>query len=137
MDTRKSRELPARLAGVRRRIERWRRTREVRSRIPEPLWASAVEVAVAYGIHWAAKALRLSYYALKKRVAEGTIAVHRVTAGNTKTTFVELASPVQTASGECVLEVENADGAKMRMHLKGVAMPDLVALSRSFWNRQP
>ena len=65
MDTRKSRELPARLAGVRRRIERWRRTREVRSRIPEPLWASAVEVAVAYGIHWAAKALRLSYYALK------------------------------------------------------------------------
>ena len=60
-----------------------------------------------------------------------------MTAGNTKTTFVELASPVQTASGECVLEVENADGAKMRMHLKGVAMPDLVALSRSFWNRQP
>ena len=51
---------------------------EVRSRIPEPLWASAVEVAVAYGIHWAAKALRLSYYALKKRVAEGTIAVYSV-----------------------------------------------------------
>ena len=43
---------------------------------------------------------------------------------------------MQIASGECVLEVENDDGVKMRIHLKGVAMPDLVALSRSFWNRQ-
>ena len=55
MRTRKTRELPARLAGVRRQIERWRRTRKVRSQIPEPLWASAVEVANTYGIHRAAK----------------------------------------------------------------------------------
>jgi hypothetical protein len=48
-----------------------------------------------------------------------------------------LPSAVQITSGECVLEVENTDGAKMRMHLKGVAMPDLTALSRSFWNHQP
>jgi hypothetical protein len=94
-------------------------------------------VAGTYGIHRAAKALRLSYYALKKQVADGAAVVHRVKDGDTKATFVELPSAVQIASGECVLEVENADGAKMRMHLKGVAMPDLVALSRSFWNQQP
>ena len=50
---------------------------------------------------------------------------------------VELPPSVQTTSGECVLEVENAGGVKMRMHLKGVAMPDLAAISRSFWNHQP
>jgi hypothetical protein len=32
------------------------------------------------------------------------------------------------------LELENAAGAKMRIHLKNVATPDLAALSRSFWN---
>ena len=137
MSTRKTRDLPARLAGVRRQIERWRRTRKVRSRIPEPLWALAIEVAGTYGVHRVAKALRLSYYALKKRVTEGAVAVHRVTKRGTKATFVELPPPVQTTSGECILEVENASGAKMRMHLKGVAMPDLAAISRSFWNHQP
>lgn len=137
MGTRTTRELPARLAGVRRRIERWRRTRRTRSRMPEPLWASAVEVARTHGIHLAAKALRLSYYALKKRVIEGDATNHRVTEGGGVATFVELPSAVQIASGECVLEVENDNGVKMRMHLKGVTMPDLVALSRSFWNHQP
>ena len=137
MGTRKTREVPARLAGVSRRIERWRRTRKVRSRIPEPLWASAVEVADTYGIHRAAKVLRLSYYALKKRVIERGTTVHGLTGGSGSATFVELSSPPQAASGECIVEVENAEGAKMRMHLKGVAMPDLAALSRSFWNHQP
>ena len=81
--------------------------------------------------------LRLSYYALKKRAIEGGTTVDGVTEGGGGATFVELAPVVQMASGECVLEVENAVGAKMRMHLKGVAMPDLVALSRSLWNQQP
>ena len=38
---------------------------------------------------------------------------------------------------ECTLELENAGGAKMRVHLKGIATPDLAALSRSFWNPEP
>ena len=137
MGTRKTRDLPARLANVRRRIERWRRIRKVHSRIPEPLWALAAEVADTYGIHRVAKTLRLSYYALKKRVTEEGVLVHHVTDKDAKATFVELPPAVQIASGECVLETEDADGAKRRMHLKGVAMPDLVALSRSFWNHQP
>jgi hypothetical protein len=35
------------------------------------------------------------------------------------------------------MELENAAGAKMRVHLKGMASPDLAALSQSFWNSQP
>jgi len=70
MNTKGTRDLPARLEGLRRRFERWRQTRKVRSRIPEPLWASAVKVAGTYGIHRTAKALRVDYYALKKRVEQ-------------------------------------------------------------------
>ena len=68
MGTRKTRDLPARLEGLRQRFERWRRTRKARSRIPEALWAAAVKMAGTFGLHRTARALRLDYYALKKRV---------------------------------------------------------------------
>ncbi len=71
MSTRRTRGLPARLEGVRQRFEGWRRTRKVRSRIPEALWASAVKMAGTYGLHRTAKALRVNYYMLKKRVERG------------------------------------------------------------------
>jgi hypothetical protein len=35
--------------------------------------------------------------------------------------------------GECILELDSADGTRKRIHLKGVELPDLVALSRRFW----
>jgi len=134
MGTRKTRDLPARLEGVRRQFEGWRGTCKVRSRIPEPLWVAAVKVAGMYGIHRTAKALRINYYALKKRVEEAPA----VTAGKmleraSGATFLELPAPAWPGCGECTLELENASGAKMRVHLKGVEAPDLAALSRSFW----
>ena len=76
MSTKRTDDLPARLEGLRRRFEDWRRTRKVRSRIPEPLWASAVKLAGRYGIHRTAKALRVDYYALKKRVEEESDCCH-------------------------------------------------------------
>jgi hypothetical protein len=33
-----------------------------------------------------------------------------------------------------VIEWEDVAGARMRVHLKGQDVPDLLALSRSFWN---
>ena len=57
MGSRKSRILSARVDSVRRRFEHWRRTRKVLSRVPEPLWAAAVEMAGTCGISHTAKAL--------------------------------------------------------------------------------
>ena len=51
----------------------------------------------------------------------------------TETTFFEWSAPPWPGGGECVLELEDPGGAKMRVHLKGVQAPDLAALSRSFW----
>ena len=137
MDTRKAPEVPRKLEGVRRRIERWRQTRKVRSPIPDALWAAAVRMVNAYGMNRTARALRLNYYGLKRRVERQ--AVGAAGASETKGTarFVELAPFSSVGGCECLLELENVGGAKMRIHLKGIAVPDLAALSQTFWNRQP
>jgi hypothetical protein len=74
MDTREMRECSVRLEVLRRRFERYRRTRKVRSPIPEGLWAAAAKMAGTCGINRTAKALRLNYHALQKRVERNTSA---------------------------------------------------------------
>jgi hypothetical protein len=98
-------------------------------------------MAGRYGLHRTARALRLDYYALKKRIERATsvngsnaAAPAAVSRTEVVTPFLELVPPLSAGSNECVLELENAAGAKMRVYLKGVASPDLAALSRSFWN---
>ena len=125
-------KLPARLERTRQRFDHWRETRKVRSRIPESLWTSAVKMARAYGINRTARALRVDYYSLKERV-ESEASSSGVSKKNTSSTFVELAVPAIASTCECLLELEDVAGAKMRVHLKGVEVPDLAALSRSFW----
>ena len=139
MGTKRRRDLPARLEGLRGRFERWRRTRKARSRIPESLWASAAKAAGTYGLHRTARALRVDYYALKKRVEGASVIKKRGVAAPAATaseapggaTFVELPA-AWSGGGECTLELEDAGGAKMRVHVKGFAAPDPAGLSRSF-----
>jgi len=144
MGTREARDLPARLQRLLGRFERWRRTRRAGARIPEPLWSSAVKAADAFGIHRTARALRVDYYALKKRVESKAVGAtqsgrrpaataSRASATKGRATFVELPAAAWPGSGECILELEDAGGAKLRVHLKGLGAPDLAALSRSFW----
>ena len=136
MGTKRIRGLPARLERLRRRFERWRGTHKARSRIPEPLWASAVKMAGTYGLNRTARALRLDYYAFKKRI-ERQPATALNSSERAASTFLELPLPASAGACECTLELENAGGATMRVHLKGVATPDLAALSRSFWIPAP
>ena len=143
MGTKRARDLPARLEDLRRRFERWRRSRKVRTRIPEPLWAAAVKSAERYGIHRTARALRVDYYALKERVEQNAVSAGAqqdpaTTASKmaAEAEFFELPTAAWPGSGECTLELEDAVGAKLRVHLKGFAAPDLAALTRSFWQRE-
>jgi hypothetical protein len=126
------------------------------------LWASAVELAGRYGIHRTSEALRLDYYAVKKRVEQQIAAVGLGEGAATQQrlaapAFVELTSSVAQrrfgpraiaepeAAGpwECTVELEDTHGARMRVHLRGVAAPGTIprmvvaALSRSFWNPGP
>lgn len=105
----------------------------MRERIPETLWNSAVKMAGTYGSHRTAKVLRVNYYGLKKRVEQEVAVTPGVPEVDAVAAFVELTSPLGTGCCEFTLELEGADGAKMRAHLKGGTTPDLAALSRSFW----
>lgn len=136
MGTRKTGGLPARLENVRRRFERWRQGREPGTRIPERLWSAAVKAACLYGISRTATVLRIDYYSLQSRLEEesGSCAASETTP---EFAFVELAAPAGNASGHCVLELQDATGAKMRVELRGFEAPDLAALTRSFWEDQP
>ena len=139
MATRKSRGIPGPLENARQRFDRWRTTRTPGSRIPERLWSTAVKLAHGYGINRVASVLQVDYYSLKKRVEEYEAASsHAATAHQdpSSAVFVEL-PPIRTVTAECVLELEKACGAKMRIHLKAAGIPDLAALSRSFWGAEP
>jgi hypothetical protein len=94
-------------------------------------------MANAYGMNRTARALRLNYYGLKKRVEQEAVTTAGASETGGSAPFVELAPFTSASCCECLLELENVGGAKMRIQLKGVAMPDLAALSQSFWNGRP
>ena len=132
---------PAWLERLGRRFEQWRQTRDGRSRIPEALWASAVKAAGRYGLNPTARALGLDYYSLKRRVdafpgrLTGRTTGSRDGSDNPVTAaFVKLPPLGAAGSAECLVELEDPRGAKMRIQLKGGQVPDLEALSRSFWS---
>jgi hypothetical protein len=131
MDTNRARALPPRLLAAQRQFSHWRRTRKVGSRIPDRLWVRAVKLAQAYGMHRTAKALGLDYSSLRKRVESASPSA--VGGSPTAARFLELPSPVGLCLPECVLELEDVQGAKMRIHFKGIEAPDLAALTRSLW----
>ena len=128
MSGRKHHDIPAPLARGRARFESWRRARAAGTRIPERLWKLAVKLAVAHGLNRTARALKLDYYSLKKRVEA------KKDASVATPAFVELSPPPMTVPGECVVEFDDGTGASMRIHLRGCEVPDLVALGRSFWS---
>ncbi len=86
--------------------DEFRSSRPHRTRLPETLWQSAVELAMQYGLHPVAHPLRLDYTQLKKRL-EGVDGPQEKAAPQA---FVELiaAHPVtaetsETANGCLVL----------------------------------
>ena len=129
--------LPPPLEAVRRQFAEWRKTHTLRSRIPEALWTAAAKVAGTYGLHRTARALPVEYYSLKKRVERRSAAARKRHKPGPAADFVELPPPAPTGACDCTLELEDAAGSKMRVHLRAATPPDLAALGRSFWDRGP
>jgi len=143
------REVPLELSRLAGRFAEWRRGRPRGARIPASLWRAAVTLAGRHGVSWTAAVLRVSYYALQRRVEERGSAPRRSAEPAHRpplqSPFVELAPASLTAvtlggslpfagSGESVVEFTNPAGWKMRFELKGREVADLVALGRSFWD---
>ena len=133
MNARKTGEVPADLENTRRRLAQWRQGHQAPTPLPESLWAQAVKLAGRYGVSRTARVLGVGYYSLKDRVEKATVPAGAGSPARSEATFLELAVSPHRGAGECILEWEDAGGGKMRVHLQGVEVPDLVALSRSFW----
>lgn len=96
-------------------------------RLPEELWTMAVELARKHGVNRTARTLRLDYYSLKKRLDAAS------PSGRSAAAFIEiLPGGMSSFCTECLMELEDGKGAKMRIHLKGAEFPDLAAITRMF-----
>jgi len=136
MATKQETGLPTRLERARERFERWRKTR-TRRRIPEALWAQAVQLSGEYGVHRTARALRLNDDKLRHRVRSAPAPGPR--SPGKASGFWELvrSEPLDTAVHgvpECIVELEDACGTKLRVHWKGGRLPDASVLRRTFWS---
>ena len=124
--------IPKSIVRVQQRFEQWRRlgkkTKTGRSRIPEELWRAAVEVAIEHGAYKAARALRLNHTALKARLPERS----GERGGSVEGAFVELVPAALSGVAECVVDLEDGRGARMRIQLRGGMTPDLASMTRAF-----
>jgi len=89
----------------------------------------AAEAVSIHGLHATARELRLNSTRLKEQLHTlGQGQASEETPG-----FVELpwmgAAPVP----ECILEAEDGDGHKLRIHLKGEAVSQAASLGRMLW----
>ena len=124
-------EITADIAGLCKRITRWRQTRRHRERMPERLWVLAANLARQHTVARIARLGRLDYYALKERV-EGP--VESSTKYETRPSFIELPVSPCVPSAECIIEMEHPRGGRMRIQVKGSSAPDLAGLCHSFWS---
>ena len=127
--------IPTEILELSRQIEQWRSTRLHGMRMPEPLWTLAASLASRYSVAQVSRFLRLDYYSLKERVqpAERLEQVVPESSSN-GATFIELPPLPTAAVSECSIELEHPCGPRMRIHVKGTTLPDLSALTRTFWS---
>jgi len=116
-------------------FSRWRENRRRGARIPRALWSAAVALAGRYGVERIGQQLRVDEQRLTKHVQR---AGGLVRSGKRDLQFVELLSgPVpsaRTGNAECVVELENARGGKMRVELRGQGLGGLSSLCSAFWD---
>ena len=124
------------LQRLQRRFEQWRRSKKGWARIPPGLWSAAVDSGARFGVYRTARSLGLDYAQLKRSVGSKprTVEVAAKSAVAVKSAhFVELQAPAMLGAGECVVEMENARGGKLRVQLKGGDLAALAALTGGFW----
>ena len=109
------------------------------TRIPASLWAVAAVAAGEHGVSKVAGELRLDYYKLKELLEPGAALARPSTAETWESEhsagagFFEL--PLfAAAAADCVFELEDGQGRRLRAVLKGVARAELATLAHAFWS---
>lgn len=133
----KTREIPQQLVHAIEKFKSWRQSRSSGSRIPKSMWQLAAKVAGQVGIHRTARALALDYYGLARRVRDqqgkpaDEIAAGRSTA--TPVSFVEFSAAIPSSVTECLIELEDRSGKRIKMQLRGVDWSAVTTLGCRLW----
>jgi len=123
----------ARVRELREEIEHWRRTRAKRSPMPAELWHAAVALARDGGTYPIARAVRVDYESLARRVAE--VGASERAGAAAPAEFVELTGAqllgASSASGP-VVEMADAEGVHVTIRLAGGAQLDVAEVVHGF-----
>lgn len=120
-------ECPGGMEHLKIRFAQWRAQKRGRGeRIPEHLWAAAVEAARGHGVHAVSRALRLEYAALRRRVED------TAGPGEDVAAFVELAHGGAGAGVGCVVELEKGNGTRMRICVRDGTSVDWSRMKEAF-----
>jgi len=94
----------------------WRKAKTIRERIPDHLWQAAADLYHTRGmsINRITRELRLNHSALKAKILDMPPAA------------------IAPVCSDCVIEMENQTGVKMRMCFRGRADPEVLGLGRYF-----
>ena len=133
MDRREGRAGRPTLGEVEERFRQWRRTRETpRSRIPQQLWQAAGAVAEQRSVSEVARALGVEHNKLKGYCGNGSQAQGR---GGNGRGFVEVQMAAAPRGGtvECVVEVKDKTGRKLKMSVRGITGRDAVEVAGALW----
>ena len=131
MSTRQQATLPRAMSTARRQFNQWRSRHRKHVRLPEELWRQAAALAREHGLNKTSRALGLKYYSLKRHLNEMT--AEQAIPAKGEPDFIELVPGVMTPGTiECTIEWADGGGSKVRMHIKGAAMPELVSLAGVF-----
>lgn len=126
------------LEEVQRQFNSWRKNRKHRTPIPPRLWNAAVSLAGRYSTHKISITLRLNYTQLRKRISPAGPA-EKTAASPPSIPFANFVEyTVSTPhKPECLIEMENRHGDKMRIFVSVESSLDLLSLGTSFWSRKP
>ena len=118
------------LEQLRLRFEEFRGTRTKRTRLPETLWQEAAKAARRFGVNTVAHELHLDWSKLKRKMLKQD--QPKVSRNKTPPTFIELIGATPGGLTSCLVEMESAQGGKLRLDLKAIATSELAGLIRAF-----
>jgi hypothetical protein len=120
------------LGEVKEQFREWRRTRKSPRPMPEELWQAAVSLSANHSIRQISRELIIDYSTLKKRAQNKK---KKAVAKVSRPDFIELDfSPPRTIP-ECIIELEDRLGAKMRVHIKNKTDIELLEFVKAFWRK--
>lgn len=121
------------IKAVKSRFDEWRRSKtKPGCRIPAELWEKVFELTPRYSISQISRELRLNFTGLKRRI-EGK--GHETVVQRKVSPFIELPWKGMALPSECVIELEDKAGRRMKMCFRGEIRSDLLALCKTFLGR--